>query len=597
MLNLSRIFAGMSWGMPWKYARQKQLLILTLCAFAGALSGLACSGMHQLAAWVYLESQQFLSFCGDSARWVEPALPAVGIFFCVILGQIFWRRHPYDINLWTAIRQARYPGRGLREYHTLSHILTCGVAVGMGISAGMEAPSALTGAAIGDNLGRKLGLPQENRTLLLCAGAAAAISAVFSAPLAGALFACEVLLPGTAAVTLIPLLIASAAGAIISHLCGVNVQFPEIAYSWCMGNLWLYLAMGLVCGVGSTAVIRMNCQFQKLRRRVENPWCMAFFGSAALYGIFLLLPMVGGNGLGFVLKLMYGNFSDLPCGVLNISWQGGWMLLGGFALCTLIKPIASMISISAGGDGGMFAPSLVTGAFMGIFFHQLLGMADITGFPLINCMAAGMAGMLAGVMHAPMTGLFLIAELLGGYQLFVPLMLVVAISTFTSRCLSRGNIYFAAADILRNPETDPRVNEDGNEQESVPVGEVADRNSYTLTPQDTFRTLLKVLVHSPQGIFPVLDQNGKLVGVIQERNLRPYLLDTKLYDILVADDFMGVVPGELPYEATVAEATRVFDATGAEFIPITRNEKFYGVLTRAQLLECHRRALNHQELF
>lgn len=597
MLNLSKIFAGMSWGMPWKYAHQKQLLVLGLCALAGALAGLACSGMHQLAEMVFFQSRRLLEACGDSAHWVEPALPVAGIFFCVILGQLFWRRHPYDTNLWTAIRQARYPGRGLREYHMLSHILTCGVAVGLGISAGMEAPSALTGASIGDNLGRKLGLPRENRTLLLCAGAAAAISAVFSAPLAGALFACEVLLPGTAAVTLIPLLIASAAGAILSQLCGVNVRFPEIAYSWHLGNLWLYLSMGLVCGAASVAVIRLNCQFQKLRRAVGNPWLMAIGGSMMLYGIFLLLPMVGGNGLNFVLELMHGNLSALPGGVLDVPSQCGWMLLGGFALCVLIKPIVSMISISSGGDGGMFAPSLVTGAFMGIFFHQLLGMADITGFPLINCMAAGMAGMLAGVMHAPMTGLFLIVELLGGYQLFVPLMVVVAISTFASRCLSRGNIYFAAADILRNPDTDPCVNEDGTEQESTPVGEVADRNSYTLSPQDTFRTLLKVLLHSPQEIFPVLDQNNRLVGIIQERNIRPYLLDTKLYDILVADDFMGAVPGELPYEATIAEATRVFDATGAEFIPITRDHKFYGLLTRAQLLECHRTALNHQELF
>ncbi len=587
----------MSWGTPWKRAKQKRVLILTLCVVAGALAGLAASGMHLLAEIVREKALWVLELQKEKAFWLAPAMPALGIFFCVLLGRLFWRRHPYDTNLWTAIREARYPRRGMKPYHALSHILTCGVSVGLGISAGMEAPSALTGSAIGDTLGKELGLPRETRTLLLCAGAGAAIAGVFSAPLAGALFACEVLLPGSSAVTLIPLLIASASGSIIGQLCGVDVRFPDIVYSWKMANLWLYLAMGLVCGAMSVAVIRLNCCMLKIRKSIGNPWAMAFLGAAVLYGIFLLLPVLSGAGLGYVLDFMRGTNSELPCGVLNLPNQSGWMLLGCFALCALIKPICSMISIQSGGDGGMFAPTLVTGAFLGLFFHSLLVMANITGFPLINCMAAGMAGMLAGVMHAPLTGLFLIVELLGGYQLFVPLMIVVALSTFVSKCLCRENIYFTAAELFRNPDKDPLVSESVDAHQETPVGDLASRNLYTLAPQDTFRTLLKVLLHSPQEIFPVLDTQGRLVGIIRERNLRSYLLDEKLYDILLADDFMGAAPMSLPADATLAEATRVFDATGVDFIPITKNQHFLGILTRANLLDSHRSLLNHQELF
>ncbi len=597
MSNFSKILPGVSWGNSWKRSRQTRILVLGLCFLVGCLAGAAASLMHLLAEVLHGRCGELLSQCGDRAFWLAPALPTLGILFCVVLGRIFWRRHPMETNLWTAIREARHPGHGMRPYHAFSHILTSGTAVGLGISAGMEAPSALTGAAIGDNLGRKLGLPRETRTLLLCAGAGGAIGGVFNAPLAGALFTCEILLPGTSAVTLIPLLCAAAGGAIVSQLCGVNVRFPEIAYSWRMENLWLYLLAGLVCGLLSAVIIRLNCRMLRLRQWLGNPWIMALGGAVALYLILLALPMLGGSGLEYVLAMMRSGQGALHDGLLPISQATGWALLGSIALCVFLKPLASVISIQSGGDGGMFAPSLVTGAYMGFFFHYLLGMAHFTGFPLINCMAAGMAGILAGVMQAPLTGLFLIAELLGGYQLFVPLMLVVAISSFICRCLSKGNIYFAAAAAVQKSGKFPQINETMDDYQDTPVGELADRSLYTLSPHDSFRTLLNILMHSPQELFPVLDRQGRLVGVIQEKNLRPFLLERKLYDILVVDDFMALPPPDLPAEAPLAQATRIFDTTNAEFIPVTKDGRFLGVLTRAHLLESHRSLLTRTDLF
>ena len=307
MFNLKKLFAGMSWGTPWKLALQKRILVLELCVVVGTLAGLASSLMHTIAEWLHAHRTALFGSDARLAFWLEPALPALGIFFCVILTSLLWRRRPYETSLWIAIRETRHPDRGMREYHTYSHILTSGVSVGMGISAGMEAPSALTGAAIGDNLGRKLGLPRETRTLLLCAGAAAAIAGVFSAPLAGALFACEVLLPGSSAVTLIPLLIASASGAIVSQMCDVNVHLPATDYAWHLKNLWLYILVGLVCGLMSAAIIRLNCLSMALRRRIGSPWLVAAAGVLLLYAVFLLMPMVGGSGLDSVLEMMDGD--------------------------------------------------------------------------------------------------------------------------------------------------------------------------------------------------------------------------------------------------------------------------------------------------
>ncbi|MBP5300292.1 MAG: chloride channel protein, partial [Victivallales bacterium] len=558
---------------PWHRADALRVVMLSLCVVVGIVSGAAAVAMHEVAQSCRLLCAWLARHCGTAAEWVAPAFPAIGIFLCILFLEIFFRHRRYEISLWPAIREARNPGKKMHHYHTFCHILTSGVAVGMGISAGMEAPSALTGSAIGDWLGRKLKLSAESCTLLLCAGASAGIAAIFNAPLAGALFACEVLLPSSSAVLLIPLLIAAASGAVVSQFCHLPVNFPQIDYTWRMGNLWIYALIGLTSGVFAAAVIRLAAQIAILGRKMPGGrWLKGLCGALLLYLAFLLLPALAGQGFNFISSLLANHISDLPDGMLPFETAGNPALLILMLLVlALLKPLVSMLSTAAGGDGGMFAPSLVTGCFMGGFFYLMLQQFNITTIPALNCMAAGMAGMLAGVMHAPLTGMFLIAEMLSGYGLFVPLMVVVALATFFSKLLSGNNLYFNVVSALRAESQQPLLPPTLDDQEMAKVGDLADRHYYTLNQLDSFRTILHTLMASRQNVFPVLDNDLRLVGMVSERHLRPFILDTRLYDQLIVDDFMGPIPPTLPDDATVGDAARIFDQSNAEVIAVTHN--------------------------
>lgn len=597
-MQLSSLINRLPWRTPSQRLGVRRALVLALCLIVGLLSGLAAVTMHNLAQAVRDLCDTVLGQC-QYREWMAPALPSLGIFFCVVVSEIFFRRETYGCSLWPAILEARHPGRGLPVYHCVSHAMTAGVSVGCGISAGMEAPSALTGAAIGVNVGRWAGVSRETVSLLLASGGAAGIAAVFDAPLGGTLFACEVLLPRVSSVLFIPLLLSAAAGAIISQMLRASNDFLAGSYSWHMGNLWLYILIGALCGIFSWGIIRTNCLLTRWTASWRNRGLCALAGGAVLYLFFRILPVLGGQGYEFVTAILTGQGGNLPAGIFGgASAAGaGMAVLAAFA-AALLKPVVSMISLRAGGDGGLFGPSLVTGGFLGYALYLVLEQSGLQGFPLVNCITAGMAGVLAGVMHAPLTGLFLIAELLGGYQLFIPLMIVVAISTFVSKGLTRNNLYFAAAAESPARAAAKIYGDDAiGELDNTRVSELTDHNFYTLSANDKFRTLLELLVRSRQQVFPVLDKAGHIVGMVSERNIRPYILDARLYDVLIVDDFMGEPPPAVSDEATVGEAANEFDRSHADFLPVTHGGRFAGMLSKASLLENYRWHLDNIDMF
>lgn len=581
----------------WRRIGPQHVQLLVLCVAVGLLSGLGAVLMHYLAYWLSGVVETSWWCGGSGARWLRPAIPLVGIFFCVALTRLLFRRRGYNKSLWPVIREARNPSHGIPAYHMFSHIITAGISVGLGISAGMEAPSALTGAAIGGNIGRRLRLPAQNTRLLLCAGAAAAIGAIFNAPMAGTLFACEVLLPGFNGVMLIPLLIASACGTIVTYYFNVTSGFPAGSYSWQMRFIWQYALIGLCSGLCAVMVIRMSCAAAKLAERVKNLWLRALIGGLFVYLLFLILPALGGQGYNFIAALQQEMPWMLPSGVLPLpSHQNIALLFAMMLLLTLLKPLASLLSLNAGGDGGMFGPSLCTGAFLGYLFFLGLQLLGVEGIPAVNCVAAGMAGVLAGVMHAPLTGLFLTTELLGGFELFVPLMVVVALASFVSRIAAKRNLYAAGAAAVNSlPAVAGVAASSLDELEQTRVSDLAECNYFVLSPGDTFLGMLKLMMKTQQSCFPVVNAQGILVGMIEEKHIRPYILNAKLYKALIVDDFMGPIRHRLNADDTVTEAVELFDRTSTEKIPVVRDGRFIGMLSRTHLIDNYRRYLNTHE--
>ena len=569
-------------------AGRKRLVLLLLCVIVGLLAGLASVAMHELAARLTHAREALDAEHPLRSMWLAPLFPAVGILGCVVFAKVFFRRRGYDRSLGTAIRAVRHRvSSKLPSYHAFTHILTSGFAVGMGISAGMEAPSAITGAAIGSKVGRFFKQPRETASLLLCAGAAAGIGAIFQAPLAGALFACEVLLPGVSASMLVPLLISAASGMAVSLFFSTHGPFPTVEYQWSLHNVWAYLSLGLLCALCSWGMISANTAIGRLAGRVKNDWLRGLTGCLILGIVLPLFPALSGQGYDFIGSLLLNMPAELPTGIFPSGAAGNLgQLITMTVLLMLLKPAVSMISLQSGGDGGMFGPSLTTGAFLGYAFYLVLNAAGITGVPAINCVAAGMAGVLAGVMHAPLTGLFLIAEILHSYTMMLPLMFVVAISAGISKFITRKNLYMTS---LKSKGEDDDDVETLDELEKLPVREFADTGYSTVRTSDTFQSLLNVMMSTHQTIFPVLDRKGLLMGVVDEGDIRPLIAETGSHWSQPVEDIMSPPPCAIQETTPIGKVAEMFEQRTEDIFPLVDvNGKFTAMISRTQILDNYR---------
>lgn len=530
--------------------------------------------------------------------WLVPLLPGAGIFFCILFVRLFVKGS-YEKSLAGVIESAANGTASIPVQKTYSHILTSGVSVGMGVSAGLEAPIALTGSAIGSNLGRLFRLGREGRTLLLACGGAAGVSAVFNSPVAGALFACEILLPEFSVPALIPLLIASAAAAVISDVLYPGTTFTIEVSDWVIQNIPYYILLGLAAGLVSAYVIRASIVVGKRFSRIRSIWFRGLVGCAIAYCVFLVLPMLRGEGYNFVNLLVQGKAADMLNGSpAAFLFRNPWSLLCLAGFLVFAKAAISSACLATGGDGGIFAPSMFTGAFLGFFLAKLIKMLGLYGCSQVNeanFIAIGMGGVLAGVMHAPMTGIFLIAEITGGYKLFIPLMIVSSLACFLCRLLTRYNVYKSIiAERGGTPDQSRAAAELGQED----VSRLVEHNFETVHPDDTLRTLLNAVMRSRRNIFPVVSEDGILVGIVTLDNIRPFLLDEQLYDVALVFDIMSDAGPSLRITDSVEKATTIFERSRAWNLPVLRDGKYVGFVSRAGVFDRYRGALrNKKELF
>lgn len=566
---------------------------LLLSIVAGLVSGLAAVILKAFSHWV----------SGAAASlglnpYLVPLLPGVGILLCIVFVKLFVRG-PYEKSLAGVIESATNGTASIPVQKTYSHILTSGVSVGLGVSAGLEAPIALTGSAIGANLGRLFHLGREGRTLLLACGGAAGVSAVFNSPVAGALFACEILLPEFSVPALIPLLIASAAAAVVADVLYPGTAFTITVTDWVIQDIPWFILLGLGAGLISAYVIRSSIVLGKKFSLIRNVWVRGLIGCAIAYCVFLVLPMLRGEGYGSVNLLVLGRESELLSGSpADFLFRNPWSLLALAGFLVFAKAAISSTCLATGGDGGIFAPSMFTGAFLGFFVARLIRMLGLYGcghMSETNFIAIGMGGVLAGVMHAPMTGIFLIAEITGGYKLFIPLMIVASLSCFLCRLLTRFNVYKSIiAERGGAPDQNRAVAELGQEN----VRDLIEHNFEPVHPDDTLRKLLTSVMRSRRNIFPVVSDEGVLVGIVTLDNIRPFLLDEQLYDVALVFDIMSDAGPSLDVTDSVEKATTLFERSRAWNLPVLQDGKYVGFVSRAGVFDRYRGALrNRREFF
>lgn len=472
-----------------------------------------------------------------------------------------------------------------------SHIVTSALTVGFGGSAGLESPIVVTGSAIGSNFARTHHISYKDRTLLLACGAAAGIAAAFNSPIAGVLFALEVLLADVSISAFIPLIIAAATGGLLSKIMlGEDTLLSfKLIEPFDYYNVQFYIILGLLSGFISVYYARIYIKIETfLKPKKKNVYLKAIMGGTALSILILFFPSLFGEGYESIKTLSDLNPEKLfEHSILSNFVSNQWLLVIFIILTMFLKTVAAAITIGSGGNGGNFAPSLFVGAYLGFAFAYILNLLGVSNIPISNFTIVAMAGVLSGVFHAPLTAIFLIAEITGGYELMIPLMIVSASSFMISK-------YFEpySMDIKRLAKKGHvfTSNKDRNILTSLKISKVLETDFQSVSPDATLGKLVEVVAQSKRNIFPVV-ANELLVGVIVLDNIREIMFKHDMYEKVYVKELMRKPLATISLDEEMESVMKKFDETAAWNLPVLNEGKYIGFISKSSIFVQYRNRL------
>ncbi|MEG1555288.1 MAG: chloride channel protein [Bacteroidales bacterium] len=477
----------------------------------------------------------------------------------------------------------------LRRHNIYSSMVASSITVGFGGSVGLEAPIVLTGSAIGSNLARLFNLNAKNTTLLLACGSTAALAAIFKAPVTAIVFAVEVLMLDLTSAAILPLLISAATGTVLSILfLGDNVMF-SIPYtqSFALKNIPFYIILGLLTGFISVYFLRILRFIEKFFSKMKRKYLKAILGGLALGTLIFLLPVLFGEGYESINALLNGNIDVLykASPLYRISDQHVMFIIF-IILIIFIKVIASAVTTASGGIGGVFAPTLFVGAFVGYLVAEVVNYYFGIEIPYINFVLAGMAGVMTGVMLAPLTATFLIAEVSTGYALLIPLMITSSISYLSVYPFEKYSIYTRKLAEKGDLKTH---NKDKFALRKLNWLNIVDCDILTIPNHSTLRTYTQYIAKSKRNLFVVVDDDSLFSGLLVMDHHREKIFRQELYDTVCVEDLM-IEPEEFIYDTdNCEEVIDKFNRTGNFNMPvITKDRKYIGFLSKAKLLAVYR---------
>ncbi len=552
----------------------------------GIISALAAIALKILVHSLH-KIPDFFSIYSGSHLWYI-FLPLTGILLTVAVVKIFFKGK-LEKGLGSILFSIARRSSRVNKDKMYSHIITSGITVGLGGSAGLEAPIVITGAAIGSNFAQRFKFGYKERALLLACGAAAGIATVFNSPIAGVIFAIEVLLTDISIPLFIPLLISTASATIVSKLLYKGQLFYLITNDWYMHAIPFYIVLGVICGLLSVYMTRVTLYVEGWFDSKKGVIAKAIGGGLILGLLIFLFPPLFGEGYTTIDSLFKGSYNDLLKNSLFIDFvDHPWILLLITLIIILIKVFATALTLSSGGNGGIFAPSLFTGALTGFGFSSAINLSGISKLHVSNFIAVGMAGIMSGVIHAPLTAIFLIAEITGGYVLFVPLMIVSAISYFISRFFEPYSIYTKHLAQKGHLFTDDK---DSNVLKQIHLDDLIETEFIPLLNTDGFEQVIAAFTKSNRNIFPVIDKENNFIGVIQLDQFKEYLFKPEHYDQLtienmVQKDVLTINSGENMDDVMIKiEDSNLWN------IPVIKESKYIGFISRSNILSFYRRIL------
>ncbi len=568
-------------------------LVLLLSFFVGCFSAMAASLLKSFIHLIQWFVEQHL--IAETNTWWYLITPVIGITLAALFVKYIVRD---DISHGiTKILYAISQRKSIIKAHNMwSSVIGSGLTIGFGGSVGAEAPIVLTGAAIGSNLAKAFRLDQKTMMLMIGCGAAGAIGGIFKAPIAGLVFTLEVLMMDLTMTSVAPLLISSVTATAISYiLTGEEPMFPlENIEVFAVNRIPWYLILGAVCGLASLYFTRgMNRLEQWMKHNVRSVGLKILVGGLTLSVLIFLFPPLYGEGYDVIRQLINGDslsaLEHSPVALLS-AVNPQILIIGYFVAIILFKIVASVATNGAGGVGGIFAPSLFMGSLVGFVTARILNLMGIL-VPETNFALVGMAGLMSGVMHAPLTGIFLIAELTGGYHLFMPLMIVSVISYLTIMLFEPHSLY--AMRLAQKGELLTH-NKDRNVLTLLKMDNVLETDLKVIHPEMMLGELVKVISESKRNIFPVIDHDGRLRGILLLDEVRNIMFQPRLYRRFTVGQLMTSPPAVLQFDMPMEKVMEIFEDTGAWNLPVVDQDRHYlGFVSKSKIFNSYRHVLVH----
>ena len=566
-------------------SRQFFVLSSILVGFSSGLAAIVLKYfVHSIERFVSYYSQHLEEFL------VFGLFPLIGILITVayiryILKNEF-KKGTSEI-VYAIVKKSSY----LPPSQMYSHMVTSALTVGFGGSTGLESPMVSTGSAIGSNYAQVYNLSYKDRTILLACGASAGIAAAFNSPIAGVLFAVEVLLTDVSAAAFIPLIISAACGALLSKIIleeGVILSF-SLQQPFDYHNVPYYIVLGILAGFISLYYAKMFTWADERMRRVKNMWTRVFIGGGLLFILLIIFPPLFGEGYESIKVLAALKPEDLvTASVLQDFISSDIQLLLFLGALMFLKTFAAAVTIGSGGNGGNFAPSLFVGAYLGFIFSRVVNLIGFSEIPETNFALVGMAGILSGVFYAPLTAIFLIAEITGGYGLMIPLMIVSALSMVVTHYFEPVSMEGKKLESMLNLSVE---NRDKFLLSKLDLSSLIETNFSVIKPDEPLSALIKVISSSSRNAFPVVDEKDELVGIIHMDNIRGIIFNPEKHEGTVVRGLMTKPAAVINLNDNLHTVLKKFDDTNQWNLPVVEGNKYVGFVSKSSVLTKYRSEL------
>ncbi len=579
----------------WRYKHiTTQQFIYSLSILVGFLAGMGTVVIKNLTHFIQLVLQDKMIV--DYHHSLYFIFPLIGLFLVFLIQRYLIPKkigHAIPSTLFSLSKR-----KGLIErYKMYASLITAPLTVGFGGSVGLQGPAISTGAAVASNIAQFFHTSARNRTLLIGCAAAGAVASMFKAPITAIIFAIEIFSLDLAFASMIPLLLASVSAVITSYFfLGSEVLFRfEIQDKFSINDILFYVVLGIGSAVASIYFSKMYFWITGLFDKIESPVKKLLIGGVIIGVLLFFIPPLYGEGFDLINNLLEGDhmkaIGDIP--FLKVVEENIWLVILLLFGITVFKAVAMTVTFSAGGVGGIFIPTLVMGSALGNVYAKIV---NNLGWDLSisesNFTLIGMTGLMAGVLHAPLTAIFLIAEITGGYELFVPLMIVSAISFAMTRYYVSNSIY--TMELAKKGELLTH-DKDKNVLMMMQKGKLVERDFIAIKPGYSLGEMLnKAVTKSKRNIFPVVNEENEFLGILLLDDIRSIMFDQSMYDNIHVEELMHNAPDIIFYERdNMAVIMEKFKQTGAWNLPVVKNGVYHGFISKSKLLTAYRRQLIH----